>query len=448
MSASDPPTQLTPCYIPARVLLEDVSLDVTLTRLGRDRAQLSGELPMEEGDGGQLELNRPTDARRVRVAFAVTRVHREGAQWGWKPAFHLRFDRGLDACSPLTEEHVPVYPGPPTPGEDPQESLDTPSGTFSPPTPPPLPLDDPEQDESAEEAQEVQEQGDREPEERGEEVAGGAEESLPPGSWIGQIFATLESADGEGESDDGEEGTAPLVPRPIEDPASGNQEDEAPPPFPGWATAPTAAGDGSPDEAVLSAEEELPAETPLTGMDTPEEPTVDSLDAPLPPWELDDLPTPPPMAGPFCDVDGDGEVADGVPRRPSVDSPWSSPSSAAEGRVGRSARILAEAPATYHTAGKERYGTVQDFGRQGMFLAIAPTDVLPPEGAVVRVKFAVPRPDGPSPVRFTAEVRWRHGEDDDLARGRGMGLQIMDFPSPAERVAYEAHVDVLLAEDD
>lgn len=439
MTASDPPTQLTPCFIPARVLLEDRAIEVTLTRLGRDRAQLSGELPLDVGDGGQLELNRPTDSRRVRVPFAVLKVHREGAQWGWKPAFHLQFDGSLDGCAPLTEEHVPLYPGPPAVQEpqDAPDGVEEPSGDLSPPTPPPLPMD--EQEEPTQE--EGQRAGEGEDQERGgvEE-----EEALPPGSWIGAVFATLESADEEFVSGDGEdgEGDSPLVPRPVEEP-----DDEAPPAFPGWATAPTSAGDGSAEDAPL-ADVQSPDEGPLTGQPPPEEPTVDSLDAPLPPWELDDLPTPPPMAGPFCDVDGKPEIADGVPRRSSVDSPWSSPSSAADGRVGRSARILAEAPATYHTAGKERYGTVQDFGRQGMFLAIAPSDLLPPAGAVVRVKFAIPRPDGPFSVRFTAEVRWRHGEDDAHALGRGMGLQIMDFPTPREREAYEAHVDALLAEID
>ena len=422
---------------------------MTLTRLGRDRAQLSGELPLNVGDGGQLELNRPTDSRRVRVPFAVLKVHREGAQWGWKPAFHLQFDGGLDGCAPLTEEHVPLYPGPP-PVQEPADAPDQvaePSEESSPPTPPPLPLDEPE------EPEEEEGPGAGEGEDR-EQTGVEEEESLPPGSWIGAVFATLESADGElvsGDDEDGE-GDSPLVPRPLEEPVSapgraGPDDDEAPPPFPGWATAPTAAGDGSTEDTPYAGVQS-PDEGSLAEEPPPEEPTVDSQDAPLPPWELDDLPTPPPMAGPFCDGDGEPEIADGVPRRPSVDSPWSSPSSAAEGRVGRSARILAEAPATYHTAGQERYGTVQDFGRQGMFLAIAPSDLLPPTGAVVRVKFAVPRPEGPFSVRFTAEVRWRHGEDDAHAQGRGMGLQIMDFPTPREREAYEAHVDALLAEID
>jgi len=145
------------------------------------------------------------------------------------------------------------------------------------------------------------------------------------------------------------------------------------------------------------------------------------------------------------DDDGDATPVDGVPRRPGAATPWD-PEDGEAGRSGRGIRILAEAPATYHSAGQERYGTVQDFGAEGMFLAIAPGDPVPPNGAVVRVKFAVPRPDGPRSVRFVAEVRWGHGQNDPGAQGRGMGLQIMDFPTPAERQAYEAHVAALLAD--
>ncbi len=180
MAPLDPPTQLTPCYIPARVLLDDQVFDVTLTRLGANRAQLSGELPLEVGERANVELNRPTDGRRIRVEFQVAKVHREGAQWGWKPAFHLDLDERLDRCSPLTEEHVPVYPGRTAPE-------------------PPLPTVDPD------------------------EAPAQAEPSLPPGSWIGAVFEALESADGERPSLD--EDDAPLVPRPLEEPG----EDEPPP---------------------------------------------------------------------------------------------------------------------------------------------------------------------------------------------------------------------------
>ncbi len=379
MAPHDPPTQLTPCYIPARVLLNDAVVDVTLTRLGATRAQLSGDIPLDAGQGARLELNRPTDGRRIRVEFQVAKVHREGAQWGWKPAFHLDLDERLDECSPLTEEHVPVYPRAGSP-------------------PPPLPTEDPDDPPA------------------GTGSGAEAEPSLPPGSWIGAVFDAVSAADDERASGDDDRG------------------DEPPP---SWATAPTDAAEGRVGESPVA-----------TGEAPAEESAVDTELAPMPPWELNDLTTPPPMEALIIrDDEGVEAPVDGVPRRPSAGTPWDSEDEEVS-RSGRGIRILAEAPATYHSAGQERFGTVQDFDSQGMFLAIAPGDPVPPMGAVVRVKYAVPQPDGPRSVRFTAEVRWGHGDNDPGAQGRGMGLLIMDFPTPAERRAYETHVTALLSGDD
>ena len=91
-----PLVTMSPCFIPARLLGDADEHKVNVTRLGADRAQLSGDVPFELGDSPVLELNRPTDGSRVRVQVEITAVRREGQQWGWMPAIHVSFEQEID----------------------------------------------------------------------------------------------------------------------------------------------------------------------------------------------------------------------------------------------------------------------------------------------------------------------------------------------------------------
>lgn len=87
---------LAPCFIPATLLAAGALHKVSVTRLGAEGAQLSGDVPCEVGERLQLEMDRPADGLRIRVLVHVTAVHREGAQWGWKPSIHIKLEMPLE----------------------------------------------------------------------------------------------------------------------------------------------------------------------------------------------------------------------------------------------------------------------------------------------------------------------------------------------------------------
>ncbi len=135
-----------------------------------------------------------------------------------------------------------------------------------------------------------------------------------------------------------------------------------------------------------------------------------------------------------------------VPRRDTAQTPWTSPADVPAERVRREARILSQVPVTYQLGGEERRATAQDFSKQGLFLAIEPTDQLPLIGALLRVGFPIELVEESTMVHLIGEVRWLHGEEDPEVAGRGMGLQIDRFETNADRLVFEAYVASLLQE--
>lgn len=101
MSVEQDTSEMSPCYFPASLIGEQQFHRMTVTRIGVDRAQLTGEAPMAAGAQTLLEMNRPTDGQRVRVPIRIVRIRDEGRQFGWKPAFHVLFLEPLDNLSPM-----------------------------------------------------------------------------------------------------------------------------------------------------------------------------------------------------------------------------------------------------------------------------------------------------------------------------------------------------------
>jgi len=99
---------LAPCFFPATLLAAGAVHKVSLTRLGAEAAQLSGDVPCAIGERLQLEMDRPTDGQRIRVLVRVTAVHREGVQWGWKPSIHVGLEQPLERALVITESEEPL----------------------------------------------------------------------------------------------------------------------------------------------------------------------------------------------------------------------------------------------------------------------------------------------------------------------------------------------------
>ncbi len=105
MSRTHSTGTLDACFLPARLVENHLIQPVTVTRIGRHGAQLSGSSPVPEGEYTVLELDRPTDGERVRVGVRVLRIRTEGTQWGWKPAIHIAF---LDPMTGLAPVELPT----------------------------------------------------------------------------------------------------------------------------------------------------------------------------------------------------------------------------------------------------------------------------------------------------------------------------------------------------
>jgi hypothetical protein len=329
-------SDMSPCYFPASLVGNNQFHRMTVTRIGRDRAQLTGEAPLAVGAQTLLEMNRPTDGARIRVPVRVVRIRDEGRQFGWKPAFHVEFLEELSAIEPqqsFDRVMIPAGPGSPfEPAAASEASADSVESSVAEPSEEIVLLSAPE----------------------------------PP------VHASI-SMDGSAER-------ASIGPSP--------SADEEPP-------------------MAIDSEALLPP-----------------LDPALP----------------------DDEAAR-LPRRESAWTPWSGAEVNKPDEVDREDRVLSEIPVTYFGTGGEKSGTAQDFSRQGMFLAVLPTEALPRLGDVMRLSFPVPEADGVCMVGMHGEVRWTHGADDRAAKGKGVGLQIVRFDDePGER-AYQRWVSYLVTQN-
>lgn len=373
---------LAPCFIPATLLAGGTVFDVSVTRLASRAAQLSGDVPCQVGGRLQMEMDRPTDGVRVRLLVHVTAVHREGVQWGWKPSIHVTFDQPLETALEPGDE-----PALPDPMEERSSISDSDSISFSfsgmdtgselpvvKDGPTPTPTPTATEEESF-----SFEVPDQEPD-----------------------LASITLPGFEDSRDDGEDDDEPeIVPQVIE-PNVHTLDDIVP----------------DVDRASISAEI-------------------------APPWDAAET-TDPPWEGPEDDPAGqslsgglDEQPVRPLPRRPGARAPWSEPSAGHAAVEEREARIFSQVTVSYLAAGQKRFGTAQDFSRQGLFLAIPDEDPLPRMGAIVRVGFPIEFPDDLVVVRMTTEVRWNYGDDAPDAPGRGVGLQISAFDSAAEQRCYE-----------
>jgi len=137
----------------------------------------------------------------------------------------------------------------------------------------------------------------------------------------------------------------------------------------------------------------------------------------------------------------------GTPRRDSAHIPWLDTPAIEELTVEREPRVFSEVAVNYMAAGARHSATVQDFGFEGLYLAVAPMAPVPSRGDMLRIEFPVVTPTEVLKVRLFAEVRWTHGESDPGTDGRGVGLHIVDFESPMERRLYEDYVTALLEDE-
>ncbi len=370
---------LAPCFIPATLLSGGTLHEVSVTRLGSQAAQLSGDVPCEVGGRLQMEMHRPTDGVRVRLLAHVKAVHREGVQWGWKPSIHVTFDQPLDAAMEVADE-----PPPPTEAGEEEERLsesDSVSVSFSgADTGPELPVvkDGPTATEDESFSFEV---ADQEP-----DLAS---------ITLGECQDSHDGGDDDGEPE--------IIPQIIE-PQVHTLEDIVP----------------EADRASISAE--------IT-------PPWDAAETTNPPWEApEDDP-----AGQSLSGGHDEQPVQPSPRRPDARTPWNEPSGKHAAVEEREARILSQVTVSYLAAGLKRFGTAQDFSQHGLFLAIPSADPLPRLGAIVRVGFPIEFPDELVVARMTTEVRWSYGDDAPNSPGRGVGLQISAFDSAAEQRSYEEY---------
>ncbi len=380
---------LAPCFIPATLLAAGVLHKVSVTRLGADRAQLSGDVPCAVGERLQLEMDRPTDGLRIRVLVHVTAVKREGAQWGWKPSIHVRLELALERAlvvadgDEMSEDNLP--------GEEP--SLEIVESQEAPP---------------AEVALEIEDDDDL------HQVADGPSQTDDESFSFEVAESDLDMASITlpefGDSGDDDESEPEFVPEVIE-PQVHTLDDIVP--------EPTAEVQEEPPSASTSAETHAP---------------WDTAEITTPPWE--DYADP---ATESLSTGIEAQPPKASPRRPGVRTPWDPSQDRDSSEAEREARIVSQVTVSYLCAGKKRFGTAQDFSRRGMFVAVPDKDPLPLVGAIVRVGFPIELPHDLVVARMTTEVRWSYGEDSPNSPGRGVGLQISAFDTAAEQRQYEAY---------
>ena len=386
---------LSPCFIPARLYLDAAVHDVNLTRIGPDRTLISCSAPVDVGSEAELELNRPTDGQRVRVRVRVTSVRREGNLRGWTPSLLVIFDHPLDQGQEVGYEET----------QELSYSMDEDSSAFDHYT---------------------------------------MEELMPPEPTslhddIEERIADLPTAV--------DPVTADIVPE-LE---TGAWEDISTDGAPGWGGV---GAESLPPGAVDLLGEDSLGESG-TGESVPSDASL-SLDATLPP---DDAHMPP-----GASLSDDGELPDpesltssefqvdwrperGTPRRESAHIPYLDDPGAIEPLSGeREARVLSEVAVGYMLAGQRQAATVQDFGKDGLYLAVEQSSKVPTEGDVLRIDFPVVTPSEVLMVRMFVQVRWSYGAAEPCTSGRGVGVQIIDFENPAERQVYEDYVTYLLAD--
>jgi len=388
--------KLSPCFIPARLYVSDDVHDVNLTRIAADRALVSCSATVEVGVEADLELNRPTDGQRVRIGVRVTSIRREGNLRGWTPSLLVMFAESMDAGEQVVYEEGTEYS---------YAVDDEPSG--------------------GRESFTMEELMPPEPASLHDDI----EEDLPP------LPAALA------------EGTDEMVP----ELDTGAWEDISTDGAPGWGgpgaqTLPPSAVEAVTDDSL---------EDPDSSDSEPSAASV-SIDATLPP-ENDMLP-------PGASLSDDGEIPDpdslvssdshvdwrpdrGTPRRDNAVIPYLDDDAAIEPlSMDREARVLSEVAVGYMLAGQRHAATVQDFGTEGLYLAVEPTSSVPAEGDVLRIDFPVVTPTEVLMVRMFVQVRWAYGAAEPGTSGRGVGVQIVDFENPAERGVYEDYVLNLLAD--
>ena len=368
MKSGDP--RLSPCFIPARLRHDGAEHDVNLTRIGADRARASTDASMQVGDRIELELNRPTDGRRVLVTGRVKSVRPDGGSAGWAPSVEIVFDQPIGEAMELE----PAGTSAPYSGEISEDGVSRESFTLEELMPPePMSLEDDSDDDLP---------------------------MLQASAW----------------EDLSEDSTHP------------------------W--------EGLTEDSVLRKD-------PFTRVSgEPQDPSFSmesaSGDATLPPdgtrSEEGELPDPESLASDETSLDW--RPGHGVPRRETATIPWLDDPDAVEELDDRETRVISEVSVSFMVAGDRHAATVQDFGPDGLFLALAPTEALPEEGAMMRIEFPVVTLGDVRYVRLFAEVRWTHGEGDPETSGRGVGARIVDYESPVERQIYEHHVQALLEDLD
>lgn len=388
--------KLSPCFIPARLFVANEVHDVNLTRIAHDRALVSCSAMVAVGAKADLELNRPTDGQRVRIGVRITSIRREGNLRGWTPSLLVMFDESMDDGKEVLYEEVSELSY--AVDDDPSLAVDTfTMEELLPPEPTSLHDD--------------------------------IEDDLPPAP------AALA------------EGTDERVP----ELDTGAWEDISSDGAPGWGgtgaqTLPPGAVDPITDDS-LDEPDSAEGESSLASL---------SIDATLPPDD-DKLP-------PGASLSDDGELPDpdslvssgshldwrperGTPRRDNAVIPYLDDDDAIEPlSMDREARVLSEVAVGYLLSGRKHAATVQDFGTEGLYLAVAPTSTVPSEGDVLRIDFPVVTPSEVLMVRMFVQVRWAYGAAEPGTSGRGVGVQIVDFENPAERGVYEDYVQNLLAD--
>jgi len=387
--------KLSPCFIPARLYLGDIVHDVNLTRIGTDRALVSSSAPVEVGSEADLELNRPTDGQRIRIGVRITSIRREGNLRGWTPSLLVMFVQPLDQGQEVGYEEVSEI----------SYSVDEESSAFDsytleelmPPEPTSL------HDDVEEALADLPTALDRD---------------------TGQTLPELETGAWEDISTDGAPGWggvgAESLPTGAMALISADSLDEQ------------STGDSEPSGAAVSIDATLPPD-----------------DAHMPPGTSlsDDGELPDPDSLSSSEFNTDWRPERGTPRRNTAVIPYLDDPGAVEPLTSeREARVLSEVAVGYLLAGQRQAATVQDFGTEGLYLAVEPSSKVPAEGDVLRIDFPVVTPSEVLMVRMFVQVRWSYGAQEPGTSGRGVGVQIIDFENPAERQVYEDYVAYLLAD--
>jgi hypothetical protein len=386
---------LSPCFIPARLYLTDAVHDVNLTRIGTDRALISSSAPVDAGAEAELELNRPTDGQRVRILVRVTSVRREGNLRGWTPSLLVMFDQPLDQGDEVAYEET----------QELSYSMDDESSAFEHYT---------------------------------------MEELMPPEPTSLHDDIEERIADLPTVLDQPSEEVVPEL-------ETGAWEDISSDGAPGWG----GVGAESLPPGALDLLDDDALDDRVTAESDPSDASM-SIDATLPP---DDGQLPP-----GASLSSDGELPDpdsltssefkvdwrpehGTPRRESAHIPYLDDPGAIEPLTSeREARVLSEVAVGYMLAGQRQAATVQDFGKDGLYLAVEQGSRVPTEGDVLRIDFPVVTPSEVLMVRMFVQVRWSYGAQEPGTSGRGVGVRIVDFENPAERQVYEDYVMYLLAD--